>query len=59
MSLVLVEANEEGRCLVHFKVFDLSTSESRTPEINKFATTIPGCGVKMGAYHDGLSVQFA
>ena len=56
MSLALVKANEEGCCLVCFEVFDLSISESRTPETSRFATTIANCGMKMGAYHGGLVI---
>ncbi|GFY96857.1 hypothetical protein Acr_11g0011630 [Actinidia rufa] len=35
-------------------VFNLSTSESRTPEASRFTTIITGSGVQMGAYHNGL-----
>ena len=59
MLSILVEANEEGCCLVCFEVFDLSTSESQTPKTSMFNITIAACGVEMGAYHDGLCVKRA
>ena len=59
MSLVLVEANEERRCLVYFEVFNLSTSESQTPEIDGFITIITDCVVKMEAFHDRLCDRVA
>ena len=59
MLPVLVKVNEEMRCLVSFEMFDLPTSESRTPKTSKFSTTISSCRVEMGAYYNGLRVGFA